>query len=185
MTSLKKKIVVAVLLFPIAVCAYSQNLDKQLDTVQCNYEYIDTTFGIADVYDVSIDTFSIDNVHFRMVHEKERGNGVDNITIEKNIGGLWIRCLKSFDIGNHNGYDFKDINGDGYDDFVYYWKWYGEVYFFDPELDNFIDVSTVTTASDWELIDSANNIFCDLEQGKQDEPIYSTLYTYFNGIIGY
>ncbi len=127
-----------------------------------------------------IDTFTVAGNNFHLIHHDTLFDGL----IEKKINNNWIKCF-DIELGNHNGYSLKDVNLDGYTDFLHDWKRYSEVYFFDPLKQNFSDTPLAAIAFEYTLIDTSRKIFCDFQEGKgMCGQISSLLYT-FHGFAKY
>lgn len=102
------------------------------------------------------DTFSVAGTNFRLIHNDTAFDG----TLEKLDNGHWIIQWIAQNLGNHNNYDRTlDLNADGYRDFIFYWKWTGEVYLFDPSRKTFADTANCGISVEWEQLDSARNIY--------------------------
>jgi hypothetical protein len=119
-----------------------------------------------------IDTFSVNNNRFRIIHHDTLYDGI----IEKNISGKWQEIFNYERLGTHND-DYKrvDVNGDKYKDIVFECKWDSRAFLFDPEKNSF-DTSLVVLENAWQLIDTANNIYCDNENINRE--VQSELYTF-------
>ncbi len=139
-----------------------------------------------------VDTFSVDGCKFRFVNPltnvgKEYLDA--SVYLEKEIKNKWIFNGFYLGQGNHiRGFQHsRDINHDGFVDITQNQKWKQQVYFFNPKNKNF-DVDTTRDNenyinAEWELLDTARNIFCDFNDFKQMcNDIHSTLYTY-NGFV--
>ena len=125
-----------------------------------------------------IDTFSIRNSNFRIVHQNKMFNGV----VEKNKDGKWLRVMQFDKLDSHNDYDIsQDLNGDGYNDLIFYWKWSGDIHFFDTTKNEFSDTANCSIAIDWALLDSSKHIFYENKFGKlMYSPVPSNLFTFKN-----
>jgi hypothetical protein len=123
-----------------------------------------------------IDTFTIHNYKFRIIHQDTMFDGV----VEKYQNGNWYRIMKFENLGNHNDYDVSlDLDGDGFRDLIFYWKWHGEIHFFDPLKNEFCDTINCDIRRDWALIDTANRIFFENDFGKLlNSPVSSNLFTF-------
>lgn len=123
-----------------------------------------------------IDTFTIYNTQMRIIHQDTLFDGV----VEVRKDGQWIRTLEFENLGNHNDYDrMQDLDGDGNKDLIFYWKWFGEIHFFDTAKKSFCDTENCTIGSDWTLLDTARHIFYEEEFGKlMHSPCYSHLFTF-------
>jgi len=121
------------------------------------------------------DTFSVDNVKFRVIHHDTLFDGV----IQKFENGKWIELLSFESLGNHNNYFVdKDLNNDGYNDICLERKWDMETFFYNPKQKTFLNKSLVLSQS-WVLIDTARSIYCDYLQYKTADAT-SELYTIRN-----
>jgi len=125
-----------------------------------------------------VDTFTINNYKFRIIHQDTLFDG----TVEKYKNGQWLRTMQFENLGNHNDYDISlDLDGDGFRDLIFYWKWYGEIHFFDPIKNEFCDTTNCTIGIDWILIDTSNRIFFENKFGKlMNSPVSSNLFTFKN-----
>ncbi len=139
--------------------------------------YYDTTMS-KNGGDGYVDTFTVHNCSFRIVHHDTLYDGV----VEKYKEGAWLRTMAFEVLGNHNGYDIsRDLDGDGYKDLIFYWKWFGEVHFFDTLKNEFCDTVNCNIGKGWSVVDSANHIFCENEFGKlMHSPVHSNLFTFKN-----
>jgi len=86
-------------------------------------------------------------------------------------------------VGNY--YHNRDVNGDGFIDITQDERFVQAVYFYDSKTKTFPGTTdphnpeTNIINPDWELIDTARNIFCDFQELKQMcGQIHSQLYTY-------
>ena len=163
------------LLFVSGNLVSGQKINNQIDTSDYSkLPFRDSTIDASSGQGY-IDTFSVFDSHFRLVHHDTLYDGI----VEKNINGAWVRCFEVDNMGNYNDYSLKDVDGDGYKDFVKDNKWDSEVYFFDPVIDNFINLSTAHISQDWVILDSTEMVFCDFQEGKEMKgQIYSTLYEF-------
>lgn len=126
-----------------------------------------------------VDTFSIGKNKFRI-----KAADSNYCVVEKFDGTKWRKNF-SFELSPY-GYDkTKDVNADGYDDFINNFEWSGDVYFFDPEQKKFLDKSGLSIAQDWKLLDTAKKIFCAFSEGNLTKPAISQLYTFKNFKIVY
>lgn len=123
-----------------------------------------------------VDTFTIHNYKFRIVHQDTMFDGV----VERYENGNWHRTIQFENLGNHNDYDISlDLDGDGFRDLIFYWKWYGEIHFFDTSKNEFCDTANCNIGRDWTLIDTAKHIFFEDDFGKlMDSPVFSNLMTF-------
>ncbi len=140
-------------------------------------KYYDTTMDHAGSQGY-VDTFTIHNYKFRIVHQDTLFDGV----VEVNKNGKWYRTMQFVNLGNHNDYNISfDLDGDGYNDLIFYWKWFGEIHFFDPTKNEFCDRISSNIGIDWTLLDTSNHIFYENEFGKEmNSPVYSNLFTFKN-----
>lgn len=121
-----------------------------------------------------IDTFSIAGNHFRLVDEDSTYSGV----VQKSVGNKWEDVFEVV-LANHNAYSLKDVNLDGYLDFLHSWNWFDEVYFFDTVKQSFVDTVLANVEPEYTILDSSKRIFCDFHEGKRlCGHIGSTLYTF-------
>lgn len=142
-----------------------------------NLPYYDSTMSHAG-QNGYIDTFTINNCKFRIVHLDTMYDG----TVEKYQSRKWYKILQFETLGNHNDYDIsKDLDGDGYRDLIFYWKWFGEIHFFDTTKNELNDSTNCTIYIDWTLVDSTRKIYYENEFGKMlNSPIHSNLFTFKN-----
>lgn len=83
-----------------------------------------------------IDTFTINETHFRIIHNDTLFDG----TVQVYKENKWMDNIQFENLGNHNDYDItNDFDGDGNKDLIFYWKWHGEIYFFDKNNNRFSD----------------------------------------------
>ncbi len=177
-----KKLQIAFLflfLFLVFICP-AQNTSGRVDTsIQ---DSLDNTHYLLPFWDSTmnqagpegyIDTFTIDNYKFRIVHQDTMFDGV----VEVNKNGEWYRTLEFENLGNHNNYDISnDLNGNGYNDLIFYWKWFGEIRFFDKTKKRFSDTINCTIGRDWSLLDTAKRIFYEVHEDRLLEPVISNLF---------
>lgn len=126
-----------------------------------------------------VDTFSIDGQQFKLTYTYNDSALDNNTKLEQHVNDKW-QPLLMFDYGWHSGYSRnKDVNGDGYPDFVDEWHYGSNAHFYLPAKKTF-DTAVSFELFDWELIDTAHNIYCQNKniKGHQDESI---LYT-FKGV---
>lgn len=140
-----------------------------------NLSYWDTTISHASSQGYK-DTFSVAGASFRLIHNDTTFDGM----LEKFENGDWVVQWIAQVLGNHNDYDRTyDLNGDGYKDFIFYWKWFGEVHLFDPSKKTFSDTVNCQIERNWWLLDSARNIFYEVIQGKlMSGTVESNLFTF-------
>ncbi len=125
-----------------------------------------------------IDTFTINKIHFRIIHNENQFDGI--VQIYKS--NKWIDNIKFQNLGNHNNYDRTfDLNGDENKDLIFYWKWHGEIYFFDKTKNRFSDTLDCTIDRDWTTLNSKKNIYFENVFGKLiNSPVHSNLFTFKN-----
>ena len=125
-----------------------------------------------------VDAFGIDGQQFKLTYTYNNSILNNNTKLEQQTDGKW-KPLLMFDYGWHSGYSRKDVNGDGYPDFVDEWHYGSNAHFYLPAKKTF-DTAVSFELFDWELIDTARNIYCQNKniKGHQDESI---LYT-FKGV---
>ena len=125
-----------------------------------------------------IDTFTVHNYKFRIIHQDTIFDGV----VERYMNGNWYRTMQFENLGNYNDYDVSlDLDGDGFHDLIFYWKWYGEIHFFDTAKNNFCDTANCNIGRDWTLIDTTRHIFFEDDFGKlMYSPVSSNLMTFKN-----
>jgi len=122
-----------------------------------------------------IDTFSIAGNRFRIIHQQELFDGI----VEVWRNGYWYKHIEWENLGNHNDYyRDKDLDGDGYNDLIFYWKWFGEVRFFEKATGRFTDTVCCYVSYTWELLDTARNIYYEVLEGRFQQPVTSTLFTF-------
>ncbi|MFC4231827.1 hypothetical protein ACFOW1_07990 [Parasediminibacterium paludis] len=145
-----------------------------IDTCQyLNLPYFDTSMDHSGAQGY-IDTFTINNHKFRIIHQDTLFDG----TVEKYQNGHWFETMEFENLGNHNDYDISlDLDGDGFRDLIFYWKWNGEVHFFNPIKNEFSDTANCIIERDWTLIDTSKHIFYENQFGKLiHSPAYSNLF---------
>ncbi len=125
-----------------------------------------------------VDTFKIDNTQFRIIHQNELFDGA----LEALKNNQWNRVWEFETLSNNNDYDrIYDLDGDGFNDLIFYWKWWGEVHFFDTTTKTFSVTSNYNVSRGWEIIDTSKQICCDNDYGKlMHSPVSSTLFTFKN-----
>jgi hypothetical protein len=125
-----------------------------------------------------IDTFTINKTHFRIVHNDTAFDG----TVQVYKGNKWIDNIQFENLGNHNDYDItNDLDGDGNKDLIFYWKWHGEIYFFDKQSNRFSDSLDCTIGRDWTTLNPSKHIYFENQFGKLlKSPVHSNLITFKN-----
>lgn len=125
-----------------------------------------------------VDTFTINKAHFRIIHNDTLYDGI----LQTFIKDKWVNNIVFEIIGNHNDYDFsQDLDKDGNNDFIFCWKWYCEIHFFDKTINRFSDNVDCTVSESWPLIDSLKNIYYETNFGKLNHsPVDSKLFTFKN-----
>ncbi len=122
-----------------------------------------------------IDTFSVNNNRFRVVLDTSSSG--DDVPVEKLVNGQWKKIFELYILSMHNDYDRKqDVNNDGFTDIIYSNRQWSEAYLFNKETGSF-DTSIVNLASEWTLIDTSHNIYCNTLNVKGDQG-NSELYTF-------
>jgi hypothetical protein len=127
-----------------------------------------------------LDTFSVSNNRFRIVHFLFN-NPYDPI-LEKFINGQWFKQIefRSFN-GSGEIKHLLDINNDSYKDITYENRWFREIYFYDSIKNNFIDTAGADINDGFYLLDTTKNIYCDFDQGRGwCGHLHSKLYTIKN-----
>jgi hypothetical protein len=120
-----------------------------------------------------IDTFTIGGSKLRIAHQTEKFDGI----VEVNKNGKWFKVWQFESLGNHNDYErTRDLNRDGYNDLIFYWKWYAEVHFFDPAKGYFPKEVNCRLGESWDVLDSAAGVFYEINQGKLLAPVESNLF---------
>jgi hypothetical protein len=108
-----------------------------------------------------IDTFFVGNNKFRLIHNTGEFDGI----VEKFNHSHW-EFVTSHDLGNHNDFHRKkDVNGDGFNDLIFQWRWHSDVFLFDNKINNFND-KELTLDDDWIVLDTSKRIFCSESIGK-------------------
>jgi len=144
--------------------------------------YVYRNAGKVDPVDLDtnfVDTFGVNDQQFRVVYTYADSVLKGNTKLEKLAGDRWLG-LFAMDFGWHSGYDrTKDVNGDGYPDFLESWHYGWHPHFYIPSQKTF-DTASNFELFDWELLDTVQNIYCQNWNimGKQAE---SMLYT-FHGV---
>ena len=146
---------------------------KPIDTLNHFYVYNDKLQNQVENFRAGfVDTFTFKKNHYRcyLVDELLKLEYFENKEWKTN-----------FDFPLNKGdYSFtKDFNNDGYPDFSIGFKWTSEVHLFNPVTNKFQDEGCIIYENAT-LIDSLNNIFCDIQEYNQTNDIYSYLYTYKN-----
>lgn len=176
--TIKKKPIFIFLYLFAHFAAYNQNIKNEY--WKKGYEQLpfweDTVSHSG--YQGYIDTFTIKNTHFRIVHNDSLFDG----KLQSYNGNQWVDNINFDNLGNHNGYDVtKDFNNDGCNDLIYYRKWEGEIYFFIPDSVRFSDTVNCIVSSDWQLLDTAKSIYYENIFGKLiHSPVSSILFTFKN-----
>lgn len=142
--------------------------------------YTALPFYDSDMYHEGLkgyqDTFTINHFKFRIIHNDSLFDGV----VEKFENGHWYKTMQFANLGNHNDYDIsKDFDGDGFNDLIFYWKWSGEIHFFDSASNAFSDTVNCIVDNSWVLLDTAQLIYYENDFGKMmTHPVYSNLFTF-------
>lgn len=114
--------------------------------------------------------FVVNNTNFRYTIVD------DECIIEKQEGNNWERVL-SYTYSHRTDSLFADVNNDGYADIINSWRWNDDVYLFNPDKKSYDTTNMVQLENQWVLIDSVNNIYCSLLEGKRRAD-KSFLYTF-------
>lgn len=124
------------------------------------------------------DTFSVAGASFRMIHNDTLFDGI----LEKFEKGNWVVQWIAGSLGRYNDYERTyDLNSDGYKDFIFYWRPYGEVYFFNPARNTFSDTVNCLIDRNWWLLESSRNIYYEVIEGKLiSGKVESNLFTFNN-----
>ncbi|MGB5025496.1 MAG: hypothetical protein WBO44_09110 [Saprospiraceae bacterium] len=141
-----------------------------------NYYYqFDSSFDTLSNFDRGyVDTFSISKNKFRI-----RAASGDCCIVEKLKSNKWSKNFSCYI--TQYGYDIsKDVNGDGYLDFILNWKRMSDVYIFDITTNQFIDTS-FQIVPDWAEIDKSHKLFCNDWELYKISDIRSELYTFAKG----
>jgi hypothetical protein len=134
----------------------------------------------ADIPAFYIDTFSLNNSKFRIIHRVNDPN--NDATLEKFTNGQWFRRIE-FDKFNGSGEITHniDVNNDGYIDILRDARFFQEIYLYNPSIENFIDSSCGQLNTHVFLLDTLHNIYCDFQEYRQHcNTIFSSLYTFKN-----
>lgn len=125
-----------------------------------------------------IDTFTINKTHFRIIHNDTAFDGTVQVFKENK----WVDNIQFQNLGNHNDYDItNDLDGDGNKDLIFYWKWNGEIYFFDKNINRFSDSLDCRIGIDWTTLNASKHIYFENEFGKlMTSPVHSNLFTFKN-----
>jgi hypothetical protein len=138
-----------------------------------NLPYWDSTFSHHSVRGY-IDTFSVLNSRFRIIHNENLFDG----TVETYKSKQWITNFQFESLAGHEGYDrTKDVNFDGYIDLIWTTRWDTQVFLFNPKLKKFTDTSFFHPR-EWTLIDIKEKIFCDSWEHWYFTENHSKLYTF-------
>lgn len=127
-----------------------------------------------------IDTFGIDGQHFRFMYTFNEDKFEDNAKLEQLLGDKWQPLFMMDYLSGRSNYSrSKDVNGDGYPDFLDNWRYGSHAYFYKPAQKTF-DTAISLELLEWELLDTVHNIYCQNHNivGHQEESI---LYT-FDGL---
>ncbi len=154
---------------------------QEIDTTQ----YADLPYYTGDMRrfsDAYIDTFSVGSNKFRFVNPiATHRTGGNSIYLQQLLNGKWVITNLTLEDNVHGGnFFYEDINGDGYIDIVNWQRFTGLVYFYNPNINSFIDTpANEEVNQDWVLLDKAKNIYCDFQDFKQMcGQIHSKLYRY-------
>jgi hypothetical protein len=121
-----------------------------------------------------IDTFSILNHRFRIIHNENLYDGI----VETYKNKQWVNNFQFEGLSGHQGYDrTKDVNFDGYKDLIWTMEWDTKVFLFNPKLKKFADTSFFHPLQ-WTLIDKKKKIFCDFWEHWYFSENHSKLYTF-------
>jgi hypothetical protein len=163
----------------------AENNTKQktiIDTI--NYStlpyWTDSINRFSEAY---IDTFSVGENKFRFVNPiASHRTGMNIITLQKFVNNKWTKTKLTLEDSPHGGYYYhnQDVNGDGFNDIVFGYRYTETVHFFDPSKNNYIvEGSSDFINPNWFLIDKKKNIYCDFQEYKGlCNQIHSQLYTY-------
>jgi len=171
-TFMKKTITITLLALTIISCNNRQDKIAVLtnDTTKSNkisaqekeLPYFDSTTMTKTGEEGYQDTFSVDNIKFRILHHDNLYDGI----VQKFNNGQWSQILNFENLGNHNDYYVnKDLNNDGYNDICLEWKWDMETFFYDTKLKTFSKKS-LRLSSNWALIDKTKGIYCNYQDSK-------------------
>lgn len=174
---MKNILLVAFILFSRLYCSGQKLDNKTWKESNDHLPFWDSTIGHAGEQGY-IDTFTIDHTPFRIIHNDTLFDG----TVQVYHKNKWVNNIEFENLGNHNDYDItNDLDRDGNNDLIFYWKWFGEIYFFDKKTRCFSDSSDCSMSIDWDLLDSSKNIYYESDFGKlMHSPVQSNLFTFQN-----
>ena len=123
-----------------------------------------------------MDTCTVHNTPVRIIHNDTLFDG--SVQVFKK--GEWVDNIIFDNLGNHNDYDLtRDFNNDGNNDLIFYWKWFGQIYFFDRATNSFSDTINCTLERDWHQLDTKHNLYFENNFGKLiHSPVQSNLLTF-------
>ena len=179
---MKKIILIAISLFGLSCFGQTNTKKISAKTWRKDHEKEKLPFWNKEIDHAGaegyIDTFTINKIHFRIVHHDTTFDG----TVQVYKENKWIDNIQFKSLGNHNDYDItKDLDGDGNKDLIFSWKWYGEIYFFDKRKNRFSDSIDCSISYDWTLLNSTKHIYFENEFGKLiKSPVHSNLFTFKN-----
>ncbi len=160
------------------------SMTPYLDTIDYS-QFTVSYVGKPDSFEVDIpafyiDTFSLNNYRFRIIHKvlDEDNDG----TLEKFTNGQWVRRIEFYKFNGSGDITHKvDVNNDGFVDILREAKFLQEIYLYNPSINNFIDTSCGVLNNDVFLIDTLHNIYCDFQEYRQHcNTIFSSIYTFKN-----
>ena len=155
-----------------------------LDTInysKCTVSYTGRPDSFeTDVPAFFLDTFSQNENKFRLVYQMLDSN--NDATLEKLINGQWFRRIEFYKFNNSGEIVHSiDINNDGYKDITREAHFFKYVYFFDKAKNNFIDTFGAYINDGIILLDTTQNIYCDIQEFRgMCGNIHSQLYTFTN-----
>jgi hypothetical protein len=176
------KIILHLLCLFLTLDIYTQNTqipmnlnskDSIWKTGHLTLPYWDSTFSHHSERGY-IDTFSIMNRRFRVIHNENLYDGV----VETYKNKQWVNNFQFESLAGHEGYDrTKDVNFDGFKDLIWTMEWDTKVFLFNPKLKKFADTSFFHPHK-WQLVDENKKIFCDFWEHWYFTENHSKLYTF-------
>ena len=151
----------------VALCRPSAKNTVHHTTIQAD------TPNITITNTINRDTFSVDGRTFSVYKDDTGYFGI----VEQEIGKNNWQKIFTIALGTHNSYAYnKDVNGDGFNDFIHYWKWDSRVYFYNPLSKSFIDTGLIFPTA-WTILKANKKIYCNTQVDKLNNE-FSWLYTF-------
>jgi hypothetical protein len=160
----------------VAITKAKIDVDESLKfSINYHFTYDTTKTTMPNLYNGWVDSFTIDKQKFQLKYDTTSSN-FKNFCVEQLKKGRWLKLFNLFLSGDE--YGKRDVNNDGYLDFVKFYHSREYIYFYDP-LKKTLSSRVCVMPENFVVIDSNKFIFYNFYEAMYGNAFErSQLYTY-------